>query len=197
MERELQQPLSVPELAAGVNLSASRLIHLFRAETGLPPARYLRELRLRRARADLEQTFLSVKQIMFAAGFTDPSHFSRTFKRHYGVSPAAIRPRAARTRRRAGGDPQDPGEEQELPRVSRIGPQSRGTADDRRPVKAAGSRYRSAARVPTAPGRLQARSTYVSSPRAATRYSRWGLSPGRSRRQAVLPRASRAPLLFR
>jgi transcriptional regulator GlxA family with amidase domain len=113
MERELQQPLGVADLAAGVNLSASRLIHLFRAETGLPPARYLRELRLRRARADLEQTFLSVKQIMFAAGFTDPSHFSRTFKRHYGVSPAAVRPRAARTRRRAGRNPRDPGGEQD------------------------------------------------------------------------------------
>jgi transcriptional regulator GlxA family with amidase domain len=131
MEREIQQPLRVTELAAGVNLSPSRLIHLFRAETGMPPARYLRELRLRRARADLEQTFLSVKQIMFAAGFTDPSHFSRTFKRRYGVSPAAIRPRAARARRRAGARGREPGEQQELPRVSRIGPQSRGIADDR------------------------------------------------------------------
>jgi transcriptional regulator GlxA family with amidase domain len=131
MEQEIQRPLRVAELAARVNLSASRLMHLFRAETGVPPARYLRELRLRRARAELEQTFLSVKEIMFAFGFTDPSHFSRTFKRRYGVSPAAVRPRAARERRRAGARKPESGEQPERPRVSRIGPQSRGTADDR------------------------------------------------------------------
>jgi AraC family transcriptional regulator of arabinose operon len=123
MRSELPQPLSVAELAAGVNLSPSRLIHLFRAETGVPPARYLRDLRLGRARADLQRTFLSVKQVMFQVGFSDPSHFSRAFKLRYGVSPRALRGRARDERRRAGRRARDPGSQQDAPRVSRIGPQ--------------------------------------------------------------------------
>jgi transcriptional regulator GlxA family with amidase domain len=126
MRTDLHRPLSIAELAAGVNLSASRLIHLFRAETGVPPARYLRDLRLRRARAELQRTFLSVKQVMFQVGFSDPSHFSRAFKQQYGVSPRALRGRARDERRRAGPRAREPGPQQEAPRVSRIGPQSGG-----------------------------------------------------------------------
>jgi transcriptional regulator GlxA family with amidase domain len=109
METDLERPLSVAELAAGVNLSSSRLLHLFRAEIGVPPVRYLRDLRLRRARAALETTFLSVKEVMVQVGFSDPSHFSRAFKLRYGVSPRALRGRARRLRRRAGVRVRDPG----------------------------------------------------------------------------------------
>ena len=131
MHLEINQPLSVAGLAASVNLSPSRLMHLFRAETGVPPGRYLRDLRLSRARSQLETTFLSVKQVMFEVGFSDPSHFSRAFKLRFGISPGALRGRARNAPRRAGGRAREPDAQQEAPRVSRFGPQFRGTADDR------------------------------------------------------------------
>jgi AraC family transcriptional regulator of arabinose operon len=94
MTREITEPLALARLAAGVNLSTSRLAHLFRDETGCSPGRYLRDLRLERARTLLEETTLSVKEIMASVGINDPSHFSRDFARRYGVPPRRVRARA-------------------------------------------------------------------------------------------------------
>jgi AraC family transcriptional regulator of arabinose operon len=91
MDTVPHQDLPIAELAATVNLSASRFAYLFRRETGLPPARYLHQLRMERARLLLERTCLSVKDVMGYVGINDPSHFSRDFRRHHGVPPTGVR----------------------------------------------------------------------------------------------------------
>ena len=91
MERRITENLSVGELAAGANLSPSRFTHLFRAETGRSPARYLRAVRLARARDLLESTIWSVKQVRESVGIYDGSHFTRDFRRIYGTTPRAWR----------------------------------------------------------------------------------------------------------
>ena len=96
MQQRSGTALRIDDLARHVNLSPSRFAHLFTAQTGTSPARYLRQIRFERARWLLETTFLSVKQVMAAAGFNDASHFSRGFERTYGVSPRAWRQRLAR-----------------------------------------------------------------------------------------------------
>jgi transcriptional regulator GlxA family with amidase domain len=50
-----------------------------------------RELRLDHARHLLQTSFLTVKQVMAATGWNDPSHFSRGFKRRHGYTPRAQR----------------------------------------------------------------------------------------------------------
>jgi AraC-like DNA-binding protein len=90
MERNLDA-VSIAKLAATVNLSPSRFAHLFQQEVGTSPARYVHTLRMLRARALLEQTFLSVKQVMARVGCNDPSHFSRDFRRVHGVTPGSCR----------------------------------------------------------------------------------------------------------
>ena len=94
MEADIDGRLTVAALAAAVNLSPSRLAVLFRGETGVSPARYLRCLRMERARLLLERTFLTVKEVMAFVGVKDPSHFSRDFSRHYGVAPSRLRERS-------------------------------------------------------------------------------------------------------
>jgi transcriptional regulator GlxA family with amidase domain len=94
MLRDIERPLAVTELARRVNLSRSRLTHLFHTELGCSPARYLREARLDRARTLVENTSLSIKEIMARVGFNDPSHFSRDFSRRHGASPRKVRARA-------------------------------------------------------------------------------------------------------
>src|SRR5687768_15129874 len=69
MEDALTDTPSVPKMAAAVDLSLSRFAHLFRDETGVPPARYLHTVRMQRARVLLERTFLSVKEVMARVGF--------------------------------------------------------------------------------------------------------------------------------
>ena len=91
MKANLQQEVLPGKLAHLVNLSPSRLQHLFKAETGMSLTQYLKSLRLERSRELLETTFLSVKQIMTTAGLKNKSHFVKDFKKAYGMSPTQYR----------------------------------------------------------------------------------------------------------
>jgi transcriptional regulator GlxA family with amidase domain len=93
MEKEVAADLAVPTLAAGVGLSPSYFSWLFVREVGTSPGRYLRDLRMKRARVLLESTFLTVKQVMTLVGVKDPSHFTREFCKHHGLTPTAARQR--------------------------------------------------------------------------------------------------------
>ena len=94
MQQQLAQPLRLETLASRVNLSPSRLSHLFRKEVGVPPLRYLHDLRLDCALMLLYDSTLSIKEVMAAVGFNDPSHFARDFARRHDASPSEFRERA-------------------------------------------------------------------------------------------------------
>jgi transcriptional regulator GlxA family with amidase domain len=91
MRDDVRGELSLSEFAQSVNLSVWRLCHIFKSDVGMPPIRYLRVLRMERAKHLLESSFLSVKEIAFQVGLTDESHFVRDFKSTYGFSPALYR----------------------------------------------------------------------------------------------------------
>ncbi|MFF3483251.1 helix-turn-helix domain-containing protein [Streptomyces sp. NPDC002701] len=84
-------PHTVRTLAAGVSLSASRFAHLFSRQLGQSPMRALLAARLLHAARLLEATDLPVERVAAAAGFSSPFHFSRVFRRRYGVPPGAYR----------------------------------------------------------------------------------------------------------
>ncbi len=91
MRDDVRGELSLAEFAQSVNLSVWRLCHIFKSDVGMPPIRYLRLLRMKRAKDLLESSFLSVKEIAFQVGLNDESHFVRDFKSTYGYSPALYR----------------------------------------------------------------------------------------------------------
>jgi transcriptional regulator GlxA family with amidase domain len=91
MKDDQRRAHSLSALAQSVNLSPTRLCCLFKAETGMPPASYLRKLRMNEAAMLLSSTFLSVKEIMVRVGFSDESHFVRDFKRLHGLTPTKYR----------------------------------------------------------------------------------------------------------
>lgn len=91
LEKNLHHQLSLGHLAQAANLSRWRLCHLFKSEVGVPPAQYLKSIRMRKARELLETTPLSVKQILARVGARDKSHFERDFKKKYGLTPAQYR----------------------------------------------------------------------------------------------------------
>jgi AraC family transcriptional regulator of arabinose operon len=88
---DLKREISLDDLARSVNLSASRLHHLFKGETGTSPLQYLKSQRLLKARELLETTFLNLKEVMRETGFTDRSHFARDFKQDFGLPPLQYR----------------------------------------------------------------------------------------------------------
>jgi AraC family transcriptional regulator of arabinose operon len=87
----LQQKLTTDEMAQSVNLSPSRLRHLFRNEMGVSLRQYLKAQRMLKAKHLLETTFLNVQEIMLRVGVRDKSHFTRDFKKAYGLSPLKYR----------------------------------------------------------------------------------------------------------
>lgn len=91
MTNDLRQEIPFNKMAQSVNLSASRLRHLFKYETGISPAQYLKAQRMLKAKELLETTFLNVKEVMLQVGVKDQSHFVRGFKRAYGLSPVKYR----------------------------------------------------------------------------------------------------------
>ncbi len=86
-------------LAQSVNLSTSRLRHLFKVEVGTSLGKYLKSIQMQLAKRILESSFLNVKEVGFAAGFADETHFIREFKKAYGVTPGRFRLRLKGHRR--------------------------------------------------------------------------------------------------
>jgi len=95
IETDVAHACEIAELAALVNLSASRFRHLFKEETAVSVGAYLRERRLERAELLLRTTFLSIKEVMSEAGMSSMSHFVSYFKKRYGVSPSGYRKQLA------------------------------------------------------------------------------------------------------
>jgi transcriptional regulator GlxA family with amidase domain len=101
IEKHLNSELSLDVLAQSVNLSTSRLRHLFKAETGSTPAQYLKSLRMSRAKKLVETTFLNIKQIRCSIGVRDKGHFARDFERSYGLTPTQYRAQIRGARRKS------------------------------------------------------------------------------------------------
>lgn len=87
----LDQNLTLNQIAQSVNLSRSRLHYLFRTQLGMPTIQYVKMRRLERARDLLRSTSLTVKEVRVRVGLRDRSHFARQFKKMYGVTPYQYR----------------------------------------------------------------------------------------------------------
>jgi AraC family transcriptional regulator len=84
-------PLSLAELANEVGIHPVHLARTFRAHYGCSVGDYLRQLRVDYASQQLTATDAPLVAIALAAGFADQSHFTRTFRRLRGLTPAAFR----------------------------------------------------------------------------------------------------------
>lgn len=71
-------------------LSRMQLHRKIKALTNLPTGQFIRSIRMEKAKALLEKGDLNISEIAYDTGFSSPTHFSRTFKKFYGVSPSEV-----------------------------------------------------------------------------------------------------------
>lgn len=91
IEENGDRQLSLNEIAQSINVSPWHLCRLFKTGTGTSVNQYLLGLRMQKAKELLETTCLRVKEIMNQVGIRDESHFARTFKKLFNVSPSQYR----------------------------------------------------------------------------------------------------------
>ncbi|TMQ91612.1 AraC family transcriptional regulator [Actinomadura soli] len=99
LHASLVGPPSLDELAEAVGTRPFPLLRAFRDTVGLPPHAYLNQVRVREARALLDEG-LRPADVAARTGFADQAHLTRHFKRTLGVPPGAYR--SARTIGRVG-----------------------------------------------------------------------------------------------
>jgi AraC family transcriptional regulator len=87
MDNNIGESFTLSDLAIAAGVSRFHFARLFRASTCESPMRYLFRLRIERAIEMLERSDHKICELAAILGFSDQSHFSRTFRRITGVSP--------------------------------------------------------------------------------------------------------------
>lgn len=91
MEANIEEPLSVDEIAHSVGVPRRKLERVFRQRTQSSVARYYSRVRLELARETLFYTEESIANVSLMCGFSSPSVFNRSFKTCFGTSPGNFR----------------------------------------------------------------------------------------------------------
>ena len=86
---EPNRNFSQEHLAAVVNLSVSRFLHLFKEHVDVPYRRFRMWKRLLNTMRNIYETD-NMTQAAVEAGFSDAAHFSHCFRDTYGVNPALV-----------------------------------------------------------------------------------------------------------
>jgi signal transduction histidine kinase/DNA-binding response OmpR family regulator/ligand-binding sensor domain-containing protein len=79
--------LSVEDLAKDLHFSQSQFSRKLNAVIGMTPVKYIRQIRLEKAKGMLKDPTLSIIVIAYDCGFSDPSYFTRVFKKEFGAPP--------------------------------------------------------------------------------------------------------------
>jgi AraC-like DNA-binding protein len=84
------QHLSLADLAKTVAFSKSKLKAKFKEVVGKTTYQYYLDVKMEKARSILMDNAVSITHLAFELGFKSTSHFSQSFKKHFGVSPKFV-----------------------------------------------------------------------------------------------------------
>jgi AraC family transcriptional regulator len=91
IDENLSCDLALARLAAVAGMSPHYFAELFRRSTGTAPHRYVLLRRIELAKERLSDPRRTVIEAGMDAGFQNPSHFARVFRKWVGISPSAFR----------------------------------------------------------------------------------------------------------
>lgn len=89
IEHNYSHPISVNDIASSAAISRSHLYRIFVQELGMTPNDYLTRYRISIACDLLRINNISISEVAFSSGFSDPLYFSRVFKRVTGTTPSS------------------------------------------------------------------------------------------------------------
>jgi transcriptional regulator GlxA family with amidase domain len=87
MEARIEDAFDLDACATHLGISRRQIERLFNRYLGVTPVRYMNDLRLARGRALLAETEMKVTDVAMACGYASTSHFSKSFRSRFGVSP--------------------------------------------------------------------------------------------------------------
>lgn len=90
LENHYTEDITLEQLARDHYVSPAYLSRIFKETTDMSPINYLIQIRLKNANALLKNEDTTVKEIAKAVGYDDAYHFSKLFKKYYGVSPSKV-----------------------------------------------------------------------------------------------------------
>lgn len=87
LESHIEDDFDIGTCAAHVGITVRQLQRVFRQFLGATPVQCLNDMRLKRGRALLAETNMPVTEVAMACGYVSASHFSKSFRKKYGVTP--------------------------------------------------------------------------------------------------------------
>jgi len=93
MKDNLEEKISLDDIARHVGYSSSRFGTVFSEKTSYSPMEYYSQLKIQRACSYLQFSDLKLKEIGYRLGYYDPFHFSKAFKQEMGITPKEYRKR--------------------------------------------------------------------------------------------------------
>jgi AraC family transcriptional regulator len=91
VEAHLCGPITLEDLANVARMSTYHFAHAFRAQTGLPPYKYVQRRRIERSRRLLDADQRPVGEVAQQMGYSSQAHFSTAFRRELGITPREYR----------------------------------------------------------------------------------------------------------
>jgi transcriptional regulator GlxA family with amidase domain len=91
VRENLDQPLTVDDLADRAGMSSRHFSRAFIAETGVTPSKAVERLRLEVARERVQSSHEAIERVAFSTGFRDPERMRRAFVRAFGQPPQSLR----------------------------------------------------------------------------------------------------------
>lgn len=88
MLEHFQHNLNLEQLARVANYSTYHFIRFFKNATGKTPFEYFMDIKIEKAADMLQNQDMSVTEVCYTCGFTNPSHFTTVFKRKKGITPS-------------------------------------------------------------------------------------------------------------
>lgn len=90
IDAHIGEHISLDDLANQAGVSRFHFARQFRLSTGVSPMEYLRRVRIERSKSILQSRETTIAEVAATLGFSDQSHFTRTFGRLVGVPPGSF-----------------------------------------------------------------------------------------------------------